>query len=148
MLRQRRSSTTRSLRGQRARAERLLSTGLEGREVLGRAEALVRDEVLYSKRQPHTQLIVLTDTHAEEIIRIPIETRHLRSIRREERVHLVRPVAAVVHVPRLAGNADGICHGRRAALRVVGVRDRAGAVVGHPDHDLVLGVTVGRRRRE
>ena len=48
MLRQRRSSTTRSLRGQRARAERLLSTGLEGREVLGRAEALVRDEVLHS----------------------------------------------------------------------------------------------------
>ena len=77
-------------------------------------------------------------THAEEIIRIPIETRHLRSIRREERVHLVRPVAAVVHVPRLASDADGLRDGRWVALRVVGVRDRAGAVVGHPDHDLVL----------
>ena len=44
----------------------------------------------------------------------------------------------MVHVPRLAGDADGLRHGRRVALRVVGVRNRAGAVVGHPDHDLVL----------
>lgn len=44
----------------------------------------------------------------------------------------------MVHIPRLSSDADRLSHGRRVALRIVGVRNRAGAVVGHPDHDLVL----------